>query len=129
MEVAKKDGKEGTRVLSSDFDPPQPPEPSALETAVTVGGVVALGAAAVALGVDGLLMAGNFPGWDEQEPIDVQALEKAVPGLDTTSAPDFSENARALCSNCQAAVPYESMALNEHGYFCVRCATDHSALR
>ncbi len=121
IEVAKRDERESTQAQSSDFDAPLPPEPSALETAATIGGVVALGAAVIALGADDVLRMVNIPGWSEQESIDVQALEKAVPGLDKTSAPEFSDSSQALCSSCTKAVPYDSMAINEHGYFCVSC--------
>lgn len=120
--MAKENDKESPQTKRLDFSPPQPPEPGSLETAVTIGGVVAFGAALVALGVDGIILSGNIPWIDDQAPTDVKALEKAVPGLDETSPPNIRENTQALCSNCSKQVPYKSMALNEHGYFCVSCS-------
>jgi hypothetical protein len=43
------------------------------------------------------------------------------PGLHGTAAPAVDAEGLVACTRCQRRVPYASMALNEHGYFCARC--------
>ena len=105
----------------SPFDPPRPPKPSALET-------LGLGAAAVALVVADactgsvLRTLASIPAGGDQEPIDVAQLERSIPGLTETAAPTQAPDGNVVCSRCATAVPFESMSLNEHGYFCASCA-------
>ena len=110
----------------TSFDPPRPPEQSVVETvAVVAGGVAAIGALVMAdVATGGLLGAlGGIPGGgDSTRPIDVEALERAIPGLAQTAPPQFTADQRVVCTGCAAAVRFDSMSLNEDGYFCARCA-------
>jgi hypothetical protein len=87
-------------------------------------GVAAFGAA-VALDVctGGVLSTlAVIPGVGDEQPIDLAALEASVPGLAETSAPQFTDDQKAACTQCAKAVPFAAMSLSEHGYFCVTCA-------
>ncbi len=111
---------------SSPFDPPRPPEQSALGTAgIVAGGVGALGAFVVIDQCTGGLLGAltSLPSCgDEPAPIDVNALLQAMPELAATAPPQLTADRRALCTRCAAAVEFASMSLNEHGYFCAACA-------
>jgi hypothetical protein len=39
-----------------------------------------------------------------------------------TAPPRVTAAGTVLCTRCSAAVPFHSMALNEHGYFCPTCS-------
>ncbi len=41
---------------------------------------------------------------------------------ETTAPPQRLDDGRFACTGCGAAVPFEAMSLDEHGYFCVSCA-------
>ena len=106
----------GKRPRGSAFDPPPPPDSA--EHARDVVGF----AAVVAL--DHFLFGGwlsMIPGWrDDEHAVDIRALEAQTPGLDQTAPPVRGPNG-SLCTGCDARVPYESMAINEEGYFCADC--------
>jgi hypothetical protein len=105
----------------SAFDPPTPPATSAAEIA---GGTAALvGLVAVDVATGGLLGAlAAIPGGERREPIDVRALEAAMPELATTAAPRRAADGRVHCTRCDDAVAFASMSLNDEGYFCAACA-------
>jgi hypothetical protein len=95
------------------FEPPPPPETSALETAGHVAAVV--GIAALDLATGGILDAmSSLPGV-------VGPSYGPPPDLSDTAPPTRVAGDRVACTRCGTAVPYESMSLDEHGYFCAGC--------
>ncbi|MCE9579571.1 MAG: hypothetical protein K8W52_41000 [Deltaproteobacteria bacterium] len=106
----------------SPFDPPKPKPPTAKETAVTVIGGLGVIAADIATG--GLLstLAAIPSGGEREGPPDIRA---GLAAIADTAAP-ARDGDRAACTRCAAWVPYASMALNEDGYFCARCAAELS---
>ena len=108
------------------FEPPQPEQPTKLETAARVAGGVGLVAVAViaepvlrVLSIAGLFAA------DEPEPFDHEAQQLALHacGAANTSPPVTDELNHVQCAECSEFVPYDTMSLNENGCFCARCAS------
>jgi hypothetical protein len=102
------------------FDAPTPEPPSTAEVIGTTAAAIGVIAADVATG--GLLstLAGiPSPSCDEKRPVDITPLLATIAD---TSAPARDADGNAACSRCGEHVPYETMSLNEHGYFCARCA-------
>jgi len=105
------------------FEPPAPP----VEPRLRTGGRIVLLTVLVVL---------IYPLWVVLNPIFVilGLLDKdrfkpypgrpvqVPPDLAQTAAPVRAVDGRVVCSGCGAAVPFASMSLNEHGYFCPRCA-------
>ena len=100
---------------------PEPPGPESVSAAVVVGGTVAtIGIAALypvlelAAGVVGLVdwVAGAGAG-DTPSPITAD-----VTG---TQPPVQTDAGLVSCTRCDRAVPWATMSLNEHGYFCAGC--------
>lgn len=50
------------------------------------------------------------------------AVAARIPGLAETAAPRVTIDHDVACTRCATPVPYASMSLNEHGYFCSACA-------
>jgi len=109
--------KEG-RVPDSPFDPPKPKDASVLETA----GVIAAGFGAIAIDIatGGVLstLASIPGGGDDNGPPDIGPLLATIAD---TGAPEHDGEGNAVCTRCADRVPYASMSLDAHGYFCPSC--------
>ena len=58
-----------------------------------------------------------IPVWhDEPAPLVVPA------DLDATRAPELHGDGSATCTGCDAVVPFDSMSIDERGYFCAGCS-------
>lgn len=101
-------------------DPPRPPKTSPAEIAAgaAVAGLAIVDHATGGFGHTILTISGG----GDKEPIDVEALERASPGLCGTAPPQLDADGRAMCTRCSTAVPFGEMSLDEHGYFCAGCA-------
>ncbi len=112
---------EPPRAPGSAFDPPRPPESSALETAGATAALLALVAAdAMTGGVLSSLAAIPGGGDTSTEPVDIETVAPGAGKLAPKRAPD----GRVHCTRCDEPVPYASMSLNGDGYFCQPCALD-----
>ena len=107
-------------------DPPAGPEAVSPVT-VPLGMVAVVGLVAVDTVTGGLLSfldaipgGGGGGGDDDGPPL-------LPPPPDGTAAPSRRGAATVVCTRCARAVPYHSMALNEHGYFCPRCGPSQPA--
>jgi hypothetical protein len=112
------------------FDPPHPPGSTAQTAGIMAAGVAGFGAFLVVDALTGgvlheVLHVARFPDFgspDRPEPVDVASLLAAMPSLAETAPPRLTSDHNVLCTRCSSAVPYSTMALNEHGYFCAPCA-------
>jgi len=102
------------------FDAPTPEPPSAAEVIGTAAAAIGVIAADVATGgILSTLASIPAPSAANNEPVDLAPLLATIAD---TSAPARDANSNAACSRCSGYVPYETMSLNEHGYFCTVCA-------
>ena len=103
-------------------DPPAGPEAVSPVT-VALGMVAVVGLVAIDTVTGGLLsFLDAIPGGgaDADPPV-------VPPPPDGTAAPSRRVDGTVACTRCARAVPYHSMALNEHGYFCPRCGPSQPA--
>jgi hypothetical protein len=109
------------RVLKQPRHPFEAPTPTT-STAETVGVLaVAGGLLAADMATGGLLSAlASIPApADDDKPVDLAPLLATI--ADTAPPVDDGEG-NVQCTRCTHLVPYETMSLNEDGYFCERCA-------
>ena len=100
------------------------PEPTPVTAAEGVAGVVAVAgavAADIATGglVSSILSLPAFGDGETQDPHDDPRIQAALAG---TAAPVLDRDGTAPCTRCGQSVPFSSMSLCEHGYFCSACA-------
>ena len=101
-----------------------PPEPTPVTAAQGAAGLVAVaGAVAADIATGGLVSAVlSVPGFGEgetQDPHDDPRIQAALAG---TAAPVLDRDGKAPCTRCGQSIPFASMSLCEHGYFCSGCA-------
>jgi len=96
------------------FDPPPPPPVSAAEVAAAMAAQVA--AIAIHEATSGWTDVLTWRRRDPHPPLQIP------PDLHETAPPRVAENGGVECSGCDAVVPFETMSINEHGYFCPGCA-------
>lgn len=102
------------------FDAPTPEPPSTAEVIGTAAAAVGVIAADVATGgLLSTLASIPAPSSDDNKPVDITPLLATIAD---TSAPARDADGNAACSRCNAYVAYETMSLNEQGYFCAACA-------
>jgi len=96
------------------FDPPAPPPLSKAELA---GALVAVAAFAVVDQLTGGIISGlgSLPGSSL-----FAGAQAALP--DPGTGPAKNRNGDVECTRCRAFVPWSTMFLDEHGYFCSPCA-------
>lgn len=116
----KHDEDDGWRVA----DPPAEPE-GVSPVVVAAGTAAAVGFVALDVATGGLasLIAhvGSLPApW-----IDPPAHTPVE--MAGTGAPEQRSDGSVVCTRCATAVPYETMSLNEHGYFCAACGPSQPA--
>ncbi len=104
-------------------DPPPPiPPPLSLGTSLLYGaGLMALAALRVGShGIFSLLVRIIELVTRDRRPVE-DVLPAALATIEGTGPPAVRGDGLVECTRCAAAVPFETMALNEHGYFCRRC--------
>lgn len=99
----------------------EPPGPESVSAAVVVGGTVAaIGLAALepvidlAAGVAGLVGWAAGVGDDDDRP-------RVAVDVAGTRPPVRVAGGSVACTRCGRAVSWETMSLNQHGYFCSTC--------
>lgn len=102
---------------------PLPPTPGVTAGEVLAGTAALAGLTALDVVTGGLLsVLGSLPGGLPRsgDTYDGPPLH-VPPDLHHTAAPAADAEGRVACTRCRRRVPYASMALNEHGYFCATC--------
>jgi hypothetical protein len=102
---------------------PMPPTPPTSAGDFFAGTAVVAGFVALDVVTGGLFsMVSSLPGDFPRSGDSYDGPPLAVPtDLHTTAAPRREADGLVACSRCQRRVPYASMAINEHGYFCAKC--------
>jgi len=59
-----------------------------------------------------------------ESPHSQQTPPLTTEGLDQTKAVDFVGNKETICSRCNQTSAFDTMSINEHGYFCKVCVDD-----
>ena len=111
-------------MVDDPFDPPKPPGTSPGELAQAVVGVAVV--VAVDVATDGLLTTlRHIPAGPDLEAN--ERLRRYQAEIEaTTSPPRIAEDGRVACTHCGERVAFEEMKVNQHGYFCLRCARSSS---
>jgi hypothetical protein len=123
----------GHRILVRSFDPPVPPKERAIVVVARTAGLTALAIAwlilrmtwlyVVVLAVGALVaLVRHAQGY---RPVRRRRGDPppfvVPPDLHLTAAPEVVDGGVACCG-CDAVVPFDSMSINEDGYFCRACA-------
>ncbi len=89
---------------------------------VAAGSALALGLAAADYATGGLLGLVAAVGRFSDDADDSGAPAPKIPAdLHLSAPPQLGSDGQVACRACQRRVPYASMVLNEHGYFCSGC--------
>lgn len=89
---------------------------------VAAGSALALGFAAVDYATGGLIgLVAQVGSFSADRDDSVAPAPKIPADLHLSAPPQLGSDGLVACRACQRRVPYASMVLNEHGYFCSRC--------